>query len=92
MSVNVTVESEPFREVLPKRGLTFHESSAQLVLCKPKLLPLKSFTLEKLDKMQKEAASKARDTILANEKAEQEEEEQRATGKMTHEPESVSFE
>ena len=43
--LKVTVESEPFREVLPKRGLIFQESSPQLVLCKPKLLPLKSFTL-----------------------------------------------
>jgi len=43
--LKVTVEAEPFREVLPKRGLIFQESSPQLVLCKPKLLPLKSFTL-----------------------------------------------
>ena len=43
--LKVTVEAQPFREVLPKRGLIFQESSPQLVLCKPKLLPLKSFTL-----------------------------------------------
>jgi len=54
----------PFREVLPKKGLIFHESEAQAVLCKPKLLPLKSFTLEKLEKMQKEATAKAQETIL----------------------------
>ena len=45
-------------------GLIFHESEAQAVLCKPKLLPLKSFTLEKLEKMQKEATVKAQETIL----------------------------
>ena len=45
-------------------GLIFHESEAQAVLCKPKLLPLKSFTLEKLEKMQKEATAKAQETIL----------------------------
>ena len=31
-----------------------------IVLCKPKLLPLKSVTLEKLEKMQKEANEKAK--------------------------------
>ena len=45
-------------------GLIFHESEPQAVLCKPKLLPLKSFTLEKLEKMQKEATIKAQETIL----------------------------
>ena len=45
-------------------GLIFHESELQAVLCKPKLLPLKSFTLEKLEKMQKEATVKAQETIL----------------------------
>ena len=45
-------------------GLIFHESEPQAVLCKPKLLPLKSFTLEKLEKMQKEATVKAQETIL----------------------------
>ena len=44
--------------------MIFHESEAQAVLCKPKLLPLKSFTLEKLEKMQKEATVKAQETIL----------------------------
>lgn len=31
------------------------EDVPTMVLCKPKLLPLKSVTLEKLEKMQKEA-------------------------------------
>ena len=42
---------ENIREILPKRGLVYQESNPQLVLCKPKLLPLKSVTLEKLEKM-----------------------------------------
>ena len=50
--------------MLSIEGLIFHESEAQAVLCKPKLLPLKSFTLEKLEKMQKEATAKAQETIL----------------------------
>ena len=51
---------ENIREVLPKRGLVYQESNPQLVLCKPKLLPLKSVTLEKLEKMQKDANEKAK--------------------------------
>jgi BBSome-interacting protein 1 len=35
-----------------------------VVLCKPKILPLKSVTLEKLEKMQKEA----QDTVRQQEK------------------------
>ena len=31
-----------------------------MVLCKPKLFPLKSFTLQKLEKMKKEASAKAK--------------------------------
>ena len=43
------------QEVLPKYGLLFTEQSPMPVLCKPKIMPLKSVTLEKLEKMQKEA-------------------------------------
>ena len=51
---------ENIKEILPKRGLVYQESNPQLVLCKPKLLPLKSVTLEKLEKMQKDANEKAK--------------------------------
>ncbi|XP_020635500.1 BBSome-interacting protein 1 isoform X1 [Pogona vitticeps] len=44
-----------FREVLPKQGMLAVEDVTTMVLCKPKLLPLKSVTLEKLEKMQREA-------------------------------------
>ncbi|XP_074063534.1 BBSome-interacting protein 1-like [Macrotis lagotis] len=44
-----------FREVLPKQGQLSVEDVATVVLCKPKLLPLKSLTLEKLEKMQQTA-------------------------------------
>ncbi|KAF4097891.1 hypothetical protein G5714_021899 [Onychostoma macrolepis] len=44
-----------FREVLPKHGQLSMEDVPTMVLCKPKLLPLKSVTLEKLEKMQQEA-------------------------------------
>ena len=58
---------EPFREVLPKRGLLFTESQPQTVLCKPKLLPLKSLTLERLETMQREAKDKAREQMRQEE-------------------------
>ncbi|KAJ6669038.1 hypothetical protein lerEdw1_007847 [Lerista edwardsae] len=44
-----------FSEVLPKQGKLAVEDATTMVLCKPKLLPLKSVTLEKLEKMQREA-------------------------------------
>lgn len=39
-------------EVVPSRGLLFRETSAQPVLCKPKLMPLQSISLEKLERLQ----------------------------------------
>ena len=44
-----------FSEILPKVGQLYQEDLPSSVLCKPKLMPLKSVTLEKLEKMQKEA-------------------------------------
>lgn len=49
-------ESKPLvTECLPKQGLTYHEDMPTLVLCKPKLLPLKSVSLEKMERVQREA-------------------------------------
>ncbi|KAL1771565.1 BBSome-interacting protein 1, partial [Sigmodon hispidus] len=41
-----------FREVLPKQGQLSMADVTTMVLCKPKLLLIKSLTLEKLEKMQ----------------------------------------
>lgn len=57
-----------FREVLPKQGQLSVEDVTTMVLCKPKLLPLKSLTLEKLEKMQQAA----QDTIHQQEMSEKE--------------------
>ncbi len=46
---------EHLMEVLPKQGLLYTEQTPMPVLCKPKILPMKSVTLEKLEQMQKEA-------------------------------------
>lgn len=50
------MDSSELKEVLNvENGLLFNEEELSPVFCKPKLIPLKSVTLEKLDKMQKEA-------------------------------------
>ncbi|VDK78688.1 unnamed protein product [Litomosoides sigmodontis] len=44
------------KEILNARnGLLFCEEELSPVFCKPKLIPLKSVTLEKVEKMQREA-------------------------------------
>lgn len=43
------------KPVLTKNGQIMIEDVQDLILCKPRLIPLKSFTLEKLEKMQQEA-------------------------------------
>ena len=52
--------AQTFSEVLPKEGLLHEESIRGPVLCKPKLMPLKSITLTKLETMQKEAQEEIR--------------------------------
>lgn len=47
-------------EVVPSRGEQFRESRPRPVLCKPKLLPLQSLSLEKLERLQAEAQQRAR--------------------------------
>lgn len=44
--------------LIPNKGVIHREDGHRLILCKPKLMPLKSVTLEKLEKMQKEAEEK----------------------------------
>lgn len=54
------------REVLPKQGLLYHEDVPTTVLCKPKIMPMKSVTLEKLEKIQKEAQEIVKNQETAN--------------------------
>lgn len=45
------------QEVLPKAGLVYSEKgNLSEVLCKPKIMPIKSLTLEKLEELEKQAA------------------------------------
>ncbi|ESO08730.1 hypothetical protein HELRODRAFT_148455, partial [Helobdella robusta] len=46
--------------ILPKDGALIQEDVPTMILCKPKILPLKSVTLEKLEKMQSEAEKQAK--------------------------------
>lgn len=50
------------KPILKKNGQIMIEDVPELVLCKPRLIPLKSFTLQKLEKMQQEA-EKAREQV-----------------------------
>jgi BBSome-interacting protein 1 len=47
-----------FKEYIPHKGFLHHKDIPEYILCKPKLMPLKSVTLEKLENMQKEAMEK----------------------------------
>ena len=45
------------QEVLPKAGLVYSEKgNLSEVLCKPKIMPIKSITLEKLEAMEVQVA------------------------------------
>lgn len=43
------------KPVLPKTGQLMIEDTAEFVLCQPRLIPLKSFTLQKLESMLEKA-------------------------------------
>ena len=46
-------------EVIARAGLVYSEKSTlNEIMCKPKLMPLKSVTLEKIEQMEKEALDK----------------------------------
>lgn len=56
------VSSNPIPvEYIPSTGLLHCEETDELILCKPKLMPLKSVTLEKLEKMQNDAEKKLKE-------------------------------
>lgn len=58
--------------ILPTSGKLFYEQKEDFQLCKPHLMPLKSVTLEKLEKMQRDAQKQLQETrartAAANEK------------------------
>ncbi|KOC60814.1 BBSome-interacting protein 1 [Habropoda laboriosa] len=55
--------------ILPRQGLLYQKENLDYILCKPKLIPLKSVTLEKLEKMQKDAELKIKEAAEEDTKA-----------------------
>lgn len=52
---SISGDKNAIKEVLPKTGLVYSERGALTeVLCKPKIIPLKSAVLEKLQKIEGE--------------------------------------
>lgn len=45
--------------IVPSEGIVIHEETGIYVLCKPKLMPMKSVTIEKLEQMQRNAYTRA---------------------------------
>lgn len=58
MSEPATNIAEQIGAVIPQQGVIYDKETSDYILCKPKLMPLKSITLEKLENMQKEAELK----------------------------------
>ncbi|KAF8790846.1 BBSome-interacting protein 1 like protein [Argiope bruennichi] len=56
-------KNEYLKEILPTTGLLFQQEFQSFVLSKPKLIPLKSVTLQKLESMQQEAEKKAKEQM-----------------------------
>ena len=54
-------------EVLPKKGVLYFEETNQMVLCKPRIMPLKSVTLEQMERIQKEAQELVKQQMKASE-------------------------
>ena len=46
-------KQKQFNEVLQKNGQLYQSDQPSLVLCKPKIMPLKSVTLIKMEELQK---------------------------------------
>ncbi|XP_043595702.1 BBSome-interacting protein 1 [Bombus pyrosoma] len=66
MSELMDNSSEKIDIILPRQSLLYQEENLDYILCKPKLIPLKSVTLEKLEKMQKDAELKVREAVEYN--------------------------
>lgn len=50
--------TSPINDFIPQKGVLHQDDALYYILCKPKLMPLKSLTLEKLEKMKREAEQK----------------------------------
>lgn len=57
-------KQQPITLILPTSGKLFFEKKDEFQLCKPQLLPLKSFSLEKLERMHQEAQRQLQETRI----------------------------
>lgn len=71
MSESIDETTEQVDIIIPKQGLLYQEETTDYILCKPKVIPLKSVTLEKLERMQKEAEQKLKESQEINNKSNQ---------------------
>ena len=93
-------ESGPpiLQEVLPKAGLVYSEKgNLSEVLCKPKIMPIKSPSLVKLEEMEKlasslEAQQRAQQEMAAAEAVEATRESATQPGSSTHAPQVMTLE
>lgn len=56
-------------EVLPKKGVLYFEETNHMILCKPRIMPLKSITLEKMEKIQKDAQEAVKQQMVQESEA-----------------------
>uniref|UniRef100_A0A915DFF0 BBSome-interacting protein 1 n=1 Tax=Ditylenchus dipsaci TaxID=166011 RepID=A0A915DFF0_9BILA len=87
------MDSELKEVMWPPNGLIYDQEFMLPAFCKPKLIPLKSITLEKLEKMQQEAVAKLKEMeqLAANrEEVEQRAKAQKDTENDADRPEGLS--
>lgn len=57
-AASTTKPKNPIKEIMPKAGLVYSEKATlSEILCKPKIMPLKSVTLMKLEQMESQLAN-----------------------------------
>jgi BBSome-interacting protein of 10 kDa len=55
------------KSIIPKSGIVIQEENPYYILCKPKLLPIKSVTFQKLEQINEELKEKAKKQINEDE-------------------------
>uniref|UniRef100_A0A0K0DX44 BBSome-interacting protein 1 n=1 Tax=Strongyloides stercoralis TaxID=6248 RepID=A0A0K0DX44_STRER len=66
MDTNIREQDSFNFQITLRNGILFPGERLQPVFCKPKLIPLKSVTLEKLERMQEEALDKLDEHSINN--------------------------
>lgn len=60
---NDEASSSAMQAILPSQGIVLFEQPEQFVLCKPKLLPLKSWSWLRMERLQQDAEQKAKEQL-----------------------------